>query len=120
MSYSKDLKERVLTYVRKGGSKQEAARLFNIARSTVYTWLSEPDDHCPGVPGPKNNRKFKREELLQRVKEKPDSLQKELAAYFKVSVNAISRALKRLGIVRKKRLYAIGKARRVKGGDGVI
>lgn len=72
-----------------------------------------------GVPGPKNNRKFRREALLQRVEEKPDSLQKELAAHFKVSVNAISRALKRLGIVRKKRLYVISKAGGVKCG-GVI
>ena len=45
MSYSQDLKKRVLLHIKKGSGKTEAAALFSVGRSTIYKWLSEPDDH---------------------------------------------------------------------------
>ncbi|MDR0275221.1 MAG: transposase, partial [Burkholderiaceae bacterium] len=44
MAYSADLKQRVLAFVAAGGSKIEAARLFSLARSTLYVWLGQPVD----------------------------------------------------------------------------
>ena len=49
----------------------------------------------------------------------PDMLQKELAAHLNVSVNAISRALMRMGMARKKRLCVISKASHMKTGGGI-
>ena len=119
MSYSQDLKKRVLLHIKKGSGKTEAAALFSVGRSTIYKWLSEPDDHQPRKPGPKDSRKFKRCTLRQLLEANPDMLQKELAAHLNVSVNAISRALMRMGMVRKKRLYVISKASHMKTGGGV-
>ncbi|MCA2715663.1 MAG: helix-turn-helix domain-containing protein, partial [Microcystis sp. M176S2] len=39
MAYSMDLRERVVKYVREGGSKAEAARRYEVSEATVYTWL---------------------------------------------------------------------------------
>ena len=40
MSYSLDLRERVVAFVREGGGKAGAARRFSVSRKTVYNWLS--------------------------------------------------------------------------------
>ncbi len=103
MSYSDDLKTRVLSFVRGGGSKVEAAERFKVARSTIYLWLAQPTYYVARKPGPKTSYKFKREALLECLQDKPESSQKDLAARFAVSTNAISHALKRMGVVRKKK-----------------
>lgn len=110
MSYSQDLKDRVLKYVQQGGKKSEATALYGVARSTIYKWLHQPADHQPGKPGPKASDKFDQEALRRQVETHPDRLQREWAAHFKVSKQAISKTFKRLGIVRKKRPYAMPKA----------
>ena len=102
MAYSEDLKKRVMDFIREGGEKTHASDLYKVSRATIYRWLSQPADHKAGKPGPKTSHKFSREALRAQLEAKPDSLQKELAAHFKVSINAICQALKRMGIVRKK------------------
>jgi transposase len=102
MAYSNDLKQRVLEYVGAGGGKSEAARRFSVARSTVFVWLGEPEDHVPGKPGPKTGRKIDREKLRQAVQEQPDLMLKELAKRFDASINGISCSLKAMGMSRKK------------------
>jgi transposase-like protein len=79
MAYSHDLKQRVLEYVGAGGGKSQAARRFSVARSTVFVWLGEPQNHVPGKPGPKTGGKIDREKLRQAVQEQPDLMRKELA-----------------------------------------
>jgi putative transposase len=39
MSYSIDLRERVLAFIEEGGSKIEASRLFKVSCRTVFMWL---------------------------------------------------------------------------------
>ena len=53
MTYSSDLRERVLDFVASGGSKTQAAKRFSLHRSTVHEWLKQPEDHKAGKPGPK-------------------------------------------------------------------
>lgn len=107
MSYSHDLKNRVLDFVRRGGRMGEAVQCFQVSRSTIYNWLAQPSTYQAAKPGPRDSRKFKHEDLLRQLEARPESLQKELAAYFNVSPNAISHALKRMGIVRKKGRYVM-------------
>jgi transposase-like protein len=38
--HSKDLRRRVIDFVRQGGSKSEAARHFGVSRTTVFAWLA--------------------------------------------------------------------------------
>ena len=43
MAYSTDLRKRVLDFIENGGKKAEAARRFNVARSTIDRWLNAED-----------------------------------------------------------------------------
>jgi putative transposase len=103
MAYSKDLRKRVLDYVERGGSKIEAAQLFQINVRTIFMWLRQGRDYQRGKPGPRTSHKFKREELARLVAKQPDALLKELAAQLGVrSINTVSHALIKMGISRKK------------------
>ena len=43
MTYSKDLRKRVVAFVESGGSRAEAARLFEVSRWCVYDWINRED-----------------------------------------------------------------------------
>ena len=108
MSYSIDLRQRVVDFVRQGGSKSEAARLFGVSRGRVYVWLKLPADQMGArKPGPKQAHKLDMRALEQTVRANPDVLQTELAQHFGVRKSTIHYALQRLKITRKKRLSAI-------------
>ena len=53
MSYSSDLRKRVLNFIEAGGSKVEAAKRFGVARTTIYQWLNAPDPLAYQRPGPR-------------------------------------------------------------------
>ena len=52
MAYSQDLRERVLGFVEKGGSKEEAAERYGVGVSTVYLWCKTPKKVRAEKPGP--------------------------------------------------------------------
>ena len=104
MAHSKDLRARVCTFVRGGGSKAEAARMFSVGRSQVYAWLRLGDNLVAQKPGPRGPRKLDYDALKALVKARPDRSLQELAAPFGVSSVAVHYALKRLRITRKKNL----------------
>ncbi|MEM9245814.1 MAG: IS630 transposase-related protein [Cyanobacteria bacterium P01_F01_bin.153] len=105
MSYSQDLRQRVIDFVKEGGSKAEAARLFKISRGRVYVWLNLPPEQlAPKKTGPKKARKLDMEQLRETIQQEPELLQKELAQRFEVHETTIYRARKRLKITRKKDL----------------
>ena len=39
MSYSVDLRQRVVAFVEAGGAKAEAARRFSVSEGSVHNWL---------------------------------------------------------------------------------
>jgi transposase len=102
MTYSKDLRIRVLSFVRDGHTQAEAADRYGVSRSVVRLWLNQPADHKAGKPGPKASRKYDQELLLLEVKARPDALLRELAASRGVSIHSIFLALRRMGFRRKK------------------
>jgi putative transposase len=102
MAYSEDLRQRVLHYVDTGGSKTQAAQLFQVGLRTVHVWQSQGSQHQRGKPGPRGSRKFDRNELAKMVQKQPDLLLKEMAARLGVSINTVHHALKCMGISRKK------------------
>jgi transposase len=114
MAYSDDLKQRIRAYLAAGGSKVEAAKLFSVARATVYLWLGQPADHQRRKPGPKTGYKIDRAKLARLVEEHPDMLLRERADLMGASTSGIHHALKALKITHKKNtalrtsLYARG------------
>lgn len=99
MTYSLDIRSRVVDYVAQGGSKSSASRIFKVGRQTIYNWLNSEDLH-PKKHGSRR-RKIDKEALLADVKNYPDSYLHERAARFGVSKVAIFKALKKLNIVKK-------------------
>jgi transposase len=103
MSKSYDLRVQAVSYVRAGGSKADAARLFGVTRRTIYNWLEMGEDvRQKARPGPKRNRKVPAEALKEAVAAQSDARLIELAHQFGVHPSTISKALKRLGYSRKK------------------
>ena len=99
MSYSVDLRERAVGYVRGGGGLTQAARLFQISRTTLYRWLGAPDLHPR--PAKARRRKLDKASLSAHVRDFPEALLRERAAHFGVTINSIWVALKKLAITKK-------------------
>ncbi|MDH5192997.1 MAG: transposase [Nitrospira sp.] len=100
MRCSSDLRQRVVEFVRRGGSKTEAARRFQVGEASVYRWLK-----LGGLtyqrPGPRRPYKLDWEQLRRHVDAHPDQTQAERARHFEVSRYCIWNALHRLQITHK-------------------
>src|SRR5215813_3486216 len=101
MRCSKDLRKRVISFVRGGGSKAEAARRFRVGEASVYRWL-KPDGLTHKRPGPRTSRKLDWEALRRQVETQVDWTQKERARHFGVSRHCIWYALQKMEVSRKK------------------
>lgn len=112
--YSDDLRQKVLDAVDNGYSKSHVSRLFNISRNTIDLWLkrrketgslSAIRDYRRGPQG-----KIKDLEQFRAFATEHGHLtQKGMAAQWHepISDHAISKALRRIGFTRKKRVTAI-------------
>jgi transposase len=111
-AYALDLRERVVKFIQSGGSKAEAARRFELGRSTVYRYL---DAVQAGTLAPKKSwghwRKLDPQKLQVHVKKHPDATLKELQTVFGVSHHAIWVRLGQLGFTLKK-THKISRAQR--------
>jgi len=103
MRCSPDLRQRVVEFVRGGGSKADAARRFQVGEASVYRWL-KPGGLTYQRPGPRRPRKLDWEQLRGHVEAHPDRTQAERARHFHVSRHCIWNALRKLGVTHKKRL----------------
>lgn len=102
MSYSTDLRKRVLDFVSSEGSIAEASRRFGISRTCIYKWLNAEDPFNCKKPGPRGPRSIDYDALKAHVADFPDATQNERATHFGVSKHCIWYALKKLNITRKK------------------
>ena|ERR1700683_5173448 len=99
MSYSLDFRKRVVAYVKQGGSKVEASRIFGIERRTLYHWLSAKD--LSAHPAKTRQRKLDKAVLAAHVRDYPDWVLRERAEHFGVHINSIWSALQKLRITKK-------------------
>jgi len=113
--YSYDLRQKVIQAIKLDGLKiSEVSQLFNISRNTINLWLSRQTQtgDCQALPNqpPGNGHKItdwaKFREFAQTH---GDKTQVEMATLWQgqISSRTISRALKKIGFTRKKRLMAL-------------
>ena len=110
MGYSVDLRIRAVKHrLEQSGSCADTAKVFGVGRSTVQSWVqryAETGD-LSDKPLIRKPKKIGPEALRAYVREHPDDTQQEMANAFHCSNQAISKALKRLDITRKKKRSAI-------------
>jgi transposase len=109
MAYSIDLRKKVMEYLGKGHSQREAREIFGICFSTINDWLRQYQEtgSLENNYPPRRRRKLDPEKLIAYVEEHPDAYTYEIGEVFGCSDVAVLKALKRLGITRKKRRNAI-------------
>ena len=107
-AYSIDLRKKVIALIASGSSKREAARIFNIGEDTIYRWLRryKTGDLAPKKPT-HLPRKVDPEKLRLYVAAHLDHTLVEIAAALGLGRQTVFTWLRRLGITRKKRPYAI-------------
>lgn len=87
MTYSIDLRQRVVSYVASGGKKTKAAKVFSVSLWCVHDWCSR-QSLAPKASG-RRQRKLNWEALNCHIEKYPDALLRERAAYFGVHPSAI-------------------------------
>lgn len=100
MTYSLDLRKRVVDFVVAGGSKAEASRRYEVSLWCVNDWCRRKNL----TPAPQHGRKRKLDwtSLAKHIQENPDALLRERAQYFEVHTSAIGYAQKQMNLTRKK------------------
>jgi transposase len=106
-AYSMDLRERVIAASDQGKQTGQVAKLFDVSESWVRRLKQhrrERGNIIPRTGGGSRGQKFDRDRLGQLVDEKPDATLEELRDRLgvKVSIQAISKALRRLKLTYKK------------------
>ena len=104
MRTSKDIRVRVIRFVKSGASKAEAARRFEVSVSSVKRWAAAGEGWEPQKPGRRIGQgdKLDRALLRKTLAKTPDLMLKELALIFGVSITAVHHACVKEGLVRKK------------------
>lgn len=117
MTYSIDLRKRVVAFYEKGNNWQNTVEVFGVGRDTVFRWLRNKRTKGTLIPKSPSNapKKCPDHDLLRYIKEKNDASLGELADKFKMTPSGIWRSLKRLGVTRKKNRCYIVKEMKRKG-----
>jgi transposase len=109
--YSKDLRNKVMNYLKKGKSQKEASEVFGIHVNTISRWYTRyrKEGNCLARVrlGPKARVDYKEVELF--VKNNPDSKLADIGNKFGISGWHASRILKKMGYSYKKKTLAISK-----------
>lgn len=116
MPYSLDLRKRVIDSINNGMNTTEAARVFNVARRTIYDWknLQKQTGSLKAKTGYQkgHSHKIKDWEMFRRFVEANKQYQGprmieelEKQTGIKVSDPVLYRALKKIGYTSKKNLF---------------
>jgi len=113
--YSYDLRQKVIQAIKLDGLKiKEASEIFNISRNTIRLWLKrqrETGDFraLPNQPPGNGHKITDWLKFANFVANNGDKTQAQMAQLWpdKISERTISRALKKMGLTRKKKLMAI-------------
>jgi len=94
-----------MDYLEKGHTQSEAREVFSIGVTTIKEWkrLQKETGSLEKRPLDRKNRKIDPVKLAAAIEKTPDAYLSELAEPFGCTEDAVSKALKRMGLTRKKR-----------------
>ena len=105
MAYSVDLRmSAVKYYLKSEDTIEETAKIFGVGKTTLQSWIKryKESGNLDNKPLNRSYKKIDPEKLREYVRKHPDDTQKEIAVAFGCCNQAIGKALRRLGITRKK------------------
>ena len=104
MSHRTEIRERVIEYLESGGLIKSAVEIFKVSRSSIQRWRRRKAQTGEIKPTERKNLPYKidDEALKLYIAKYPDAYLTEIAEVFSVTDSGVYRALKRLGITRKK------------------
>jgi transposase len=104
MSYDKKYRQRTIEYRESGHTLEETSLVFKVSISTIRDWqkLHRETGGFEKRPLIRSHKKVDPKELERCIEEHPDAYLVEIAEMFHCDESAIRRALKKLGITRKK------------------
>ena len=106
MSYSEDLRKKVMEYRAKGHTQEATSSVFGVSVSAIKDWekIVAETGSVKKKELNRTARKYEDEKLREIIASEPDLYLYEIAAKFEGgTVTGVSDALKRLRITRKKR-----------------
>jgi transposase len=122
-AYSYDLRKRVVQAIELDGMKKsEAVQVFQVSRNTIYLWLAQKANTGdyqakPNQPKGNGHKITDWEKFREFVRANGDKTQEEMAKLWEMPISdrTMSRALKKIGFSRKKKLMATEKEMKRKG-----
>ncbi len=105
MSYSKDLRERAVKYYKPGHTLKETSEIFGAGINTISQWVKKYKEtgDLSNKPLKRGFKKIDPEKLALFLEENLDAFLRETAEESGCSIEAVRKAIKRLGITRKKK-----------------
>lgn len=118
MTYSLDLRNKVLKYIESGKTWSSASQTFGVAMRTVAHWLKrKKQNKLPPEARPTGSYKIDENRLKDFIAKKPDAYLREIAEEFKTTIPAIFYACSRSKITLKKRRHTTRKETKKKDGN---
>jgi len=105
MGYDKKFKEQVLKHLSKGHTQESTSKLFGVVTTTIKEWkrrVEKGEGLAPKIRQ-RSPKKIDPEKLRAYMELHPDAYEREIATEFNCVRSAVQKALKKLGITRKKR-----------------
>ena len=104
MAYDKKYRTNVLRYIDEGHTLEEAKEVFRVGTTTIKRWRRLLKETGDVVDNQRKDwhKKIDPVKLVAYYEDTPDGYLSEAAEAFDCSINAMSKARKRLGITRKK------------------
>jgi transposase len=104
MTYSLDLRKKVLKYIESGKTWSSASQTFGVAMRTVANWLKrKKQNKLPAQERPKGSYKIQEDRLRDFIAKNSDAYLREIAEEFKTTIPAVFYASNRNKITLKKR-----------------
>lgn len=105
MSYDIKFRKRTIEYLESGYSYRETASVFGISTNTLNKWEKKyrATGKLEDAPAKTYFKKIDPEALKVYIEQNPEAYQSEIAKHFSCTQQSVFKALKRVGITRKKR-----------------
>lgn len=110
MAYEEKYRKRTIEYRQEGHTIEETSRVFKVSPTAIKRWQKQYEEtgSLKKKPLKRKHKKIPPAELEEYVKEHADAYLSEIAQVFHCSDTAVGKALKKLGITRKKRQSGTG------------